>query len=85
MSGGSKKARQNKDFKVGRIGNRASTVKIPSGEEDAVLEDCFECFTPPGFSTWHEYFTVNRGTPLVERNALLGLCNELGAKPSGSC
>lgn len=72
QAGASKKARQNKDYKTGRIGKRANApVKVPSGEEEALLDECFEKITPEGYSTWHEYFVKN---PDTSREELIGLC-----------
>jgi GNAT superfamily N-acetyltransferase len=64
------KQRVNKDYKVGNIGNRAATVKLPSGEEDYLLERCFASDPPHGYTTWHEYITKNP----MDRGTLLGFC-----------
>ena len=78
QAGGSKRARLNKDYKTGRIGNRANaSVKVPSGEEEDLLEECFENALPEGYSTWHEYFKLNEGTSLVTREYLIKLCQDL--------
>jgi len=78
MPQASAKARLNKDYKTGRIGNRAgASVKVPSGEEEYLLDECYRKRTPPGFSTWAEYFRTYAGTELVTREYLIKLCQQL--------
>jgi ribosomal protein S18 acetylase RimI-like enzyme len=66
----SSKARKNKEFKTGAFGNRAATVKLPSGEESYLLEQCFASDPPEGYTTWHQYV---REHPM-DRHTLLGFC-----------
>jgi ribosomal protein S18 acetylase RimI-like enzyme len=68
----SRKQRQIKDYKVGKIGNRAATVKVPSGEEESLLDDCFRADPPPPYTTWMQYLKENP----MDQETLIRFCQK---------